>query len=211
MSKVPGYVACAYKKIVNVKDLKPNPDNPNEHSQEQIEWIAWVIKENKIRKSIIVSNQSGLMVTGHGTLQGAKLNEWEFVPVDFQDFESPEKEYAHMVADNELARLARMNRSKINQSILEHGPFDIKLLGMPDFVVEPMERKDLFSENQLNDILGNENYETMRQFNSKLNRELVRRMKIFMKKGIDEDKSTSLAKKSIILTLESQDEKSIIS
>ena len=83
------------------------------------------------------------MNTGHCTLESIKLNKWRYAPVNFQDFDTPDKEFAHMIADNELAKLAKMNLSKVNKLILDYGPFDIKLLGMPSFAIEPMDRINL--------------------------------------------------------------------
>lgn len=36
-------VYCAYDKLVEVDDLKPNPRNPNQHSDAQIQMLAQII------------------------------------------------------------------------------------------------------------------------------------------------------------------------
>ena len=63
------------------------------------------------------------------------------VPVIYQDFENEAEEYAHLTADNEIARWASTDLSKVNIKMLDLGPdFDIDLLGIKDFVIEPIEK-----------------------------------------------------------------------
>jgi hypothetical protein len=62
------------------------------------------------------------------------------VPVDEQDFESDEAEYAFLVSDNAIAQWASLDLSAINLELPELGPdFDIDLLGLKDFALDPSE------------------------------------------------------------------------
>jgi hypothetical protein len=62
------------------------------------------------------------------------------VPVDEQDFESDEAEYAFLVSDNAIAQWASLDLSAINLELPELGPdFDIDLLGLKDFTLDPSE------------------------------------------------------------------------
>ncbi len=124
--------------LVEVKELKPNPENPNRHSPEQINALANVFKYQGLRKPIIVSNQSGMIVTGHGTLEAIMQNGWEHAIIVKQDFDSYEQEYAHMVADNSLSNRSELDYAAINEKIIDLGPdFNLELLGIKDFNLDP--------------------------------------------------------------------------
>lgn len=137
-------VECAYDRMVAVSELKPHPKNPNKHSKEQIERLAEILKYQGFRLPIKVSNLSGFITSGHGRLEAAKLNGWTEVPVDFQDYESTDQEYADLVADNAIASWAELDLSSINEGLSDLGPdFDINLLGIEDFVLEPAEKESV--------------------------------------------------------------------
>ncbi len=131
-------IRCQYTKLVPVGELKPNPKNPNTHTPAQIKRLAEVIKFQGVRKPIVVSNQSDLIVTGHGTLESLKLLKMKKVPVDYQDFESPDSEYAHMVADNALQQWSDLDLSQINKELENLGPdMGIDMMGIKEFSLDP--------------------------------------------------------------------------
>lgn len=132
---------CSFKEMASVSSLKENPRNRNVHSPEQIERLAKVIEYQGFRHPIIVSNRSGLIAAGHGRLSAAKKLGLETVPVDYQDFDSEESEYAFLVSDNAIAAWAELDLSGINIDLSEIGPFDIDLLGLKGFGVDPAERE----------------------------------------------------------------------
>lgn len=134
-------VKCAHTEVVDIDLLVPHPRNPNKHSEKQIKYLAKIMKHQGWRHPITVSNRSGFIVAGHGRLLAAKANGWTKAPVDRQDFDTEADEYAHLVADNKIAELADLDLSMVNEDILSLGPdFDLELLGMPDFVLEPAEK-----------------------------------------------------------------------
>ncbi len=127
-------VYCCFDKIVNVKDLVPNPKNPNKHPKEQIEKLAFVIKNNGWRSPITVSNRSGMIVKGHGRLEAALFLKVNSVPVDYQDYDSDNAENADLLADNRIAELSEEDNRKI-LALLEEcdaGDIDIELTGFSD-------------------------------------------------------------------------------
>lgn len=128
-SGVPVY--CAYDKIVPVKDLIPNPKNPNTHPQSQIEQLGKIIRGNGWRGTITVSTRSGLIVKGHGRLLAAKLEELEEVPVEYQNYDSEEKELADMTADNRIAELAEIDNKMLADVFadIDTGAIDFELSG----------------------------------------------------------------------------------
>lgn len=105
--KIPVY--CAHDKIVPAEDVKPNPKNPNFHPEEQIKLLAKIITTQGWRAPITVSTLSGLVVRGHGRLMAAKFAGLEFVPVDFQHYDSMDAELADLLADNKIAELAEID------------------------------------------------------------------------------------------------------
>jgi hypothetical protein len=148
-------IRCEYKKLIPLGELRPHPKNRNKHGADQIARLAQVFEYQGIRHPIIVSNLSGFIVAGHGRLDAAKkLGLTEF-PVDFQDFESEESEYAFLISDNSIALWAELDLSGINADIGDLGPdFDIDLLGIKNFGLDPL--PDDADEEQSNEKMAPE-------------------------------------------------------
>lgn len=111
-------VHCSFNRMIKVEDLKPNPKNPNTHPEAQLQLLEKVIVTGW-RHPIVVSNLSGMIVAGHGRLEAAKRCGLTEVPVDFQDFENPEAEQAHLLADNRLPELASMDKGLLKDLLQE--------------------------------------------------------------------------------------------
>src|SRR5271157_4239349 len=130
-------IKCLYDKIEFVDSLKEHPKNRNIHNTPQIERLARILDYQGWRYPIKVSKRSGLITSGHGRLAAAKLNKWDTVPVNYQDYESDEQEYADVQSDNAIASWAELDLSGINLDIGDLGPdFDIDLLGIKGFEIE---------------------------------------------------------------------------
>jgi hypothetical protein len=136
-------IKCLYDKLVPVEDLKPNPKNPNKHSKSQIKTIADILDYQGWRLPIKVSRLSGMVTSGHGRIEAAKLNNWKEVPVNYQEYESPEQEYADLVADNTLAALAELDRDMVMFEAEKMPELDIKLLAMKEKQEIKIEKLDL--------------------------------------------------------------------
>ena len=105
-------VHCAHSKLVDIATLKPHPQNPNTHPERQVKLLAKVIKLNGWRRAIVISDRSGFIVKGHGTLMAAQLAKLKEVPVDVQHYASEEEEVRDLIADNRIPELSyRENRS----------------------------------------------------------------------------------------------------
>lgn len=131
-------VHCPYDALVSIKELKPNPLNRNSHPKDQIERLAKILEYQGWRYPIKVSKRSGLITSGHGRLEAAKLLKWKEVPVSFQDYESEEQEYADTISDNSIASWSELDLSGINSDLTDLGPdFDIDLLGIKEFSLVP--------------------------------------------------------------------------
>lgn len=139
--------------LVDIDLLIENPKNNNKHGQEQIDRLAKIIKSTGFRNPLVVSKRSGFVLCGHGRIAAAKQAGMKELPVIFQDFKDEAEEYAHLTADNAIARWAELDLSMVNAQMLEFGPdFDIDMMGLKDFVIEPMERfeEKEFSEKEIN-------------------------------------------------------------
>src|SRR5262245_56576127 len=88
----PPAVNCAHDELVATGKLAPNPKNPNKHPDHQLTLYGKILLHQGWRKAVVVSRQSGKIVTGHGAWLTAKKHGWPTVPVDYQDFPSPADE-----------------------------------------------------------------------------------------------------------------------
>jgi hypothetical protein len=126
--------------LVDIDSLVLNPKNNNKHPKEQIDRLAKLIQYQGFRNPVIVSKRTGFVLAGHGRIEAAKLAGLKEVPAMFQDFENEAQEYAYLTSDNAIASWAELDLSAVNTEMLDLGPdFDIDLLGIKDFVIEPMD------------------------------------------------------------------------
>jgi len=116
---------CAYTDKIKLTELKESPLNANMHPPEQITRLAEIIEFNGQRAPIVVSKRSGFIVKGHARLMALRQIGWEYAAVDFQDYEDEAREYADLVADNEIARWAEFDIEK-HRFNLEEKHFDIE-------------------------------------------------------------------------------------
>lgn len=136
--------------MVKVKDLIPHPENPNKHPDEQITRLAEILEYQGWRYPIKVSKASGYITAGHGRLLAAKKLGLKVVPVNFQDYDSEEQEYADVTADNAIALWAELDLAAINAKLPDLGPeFNIDTLGIKDFILEPAEKVALCDEDEI--------------------------------------------------------------
>lgn len=127
--------------LVDTSRLVLNPKNNNKHPPEQIERLAKLIQFQGFRNPVVVSNRTGFVVAGHGRIEAAKKIGMNLVPVMYQDFENEAQEYAYLTSDNAIASWSELDLSAVNTEMLDLGPdFDVDLLGIKDFVIEPIEK-----------------------------------------------------------------------
>lgn len=131
-------VFCAYDKIIPWEELRPNPKNPNRHPGDQVELLSKVIEAQGWRQPVKVSTRSGLIVSGHGRYEAAKLLESP-VPVDFQDYATEAEELADLLADNRIAEMAEMDNAMLAELFaeLDESDFSVDLSGYTeDFMAD---------------------------------------------------------------------------
>lgn len=129
-------------KMVDVEMLIPNPKNNNMHPPEQYERLKKIITRQGFRVPIEVSNQSGFIVCGHLRYEVACQLGMKQVPVVYQDFETPALEYAHLTAENEIARWAELDKHSVYEELKTLELDDIELLGLEDFEIPDIEELD---------------------------------------------------------------------
>lgn len=147
--EVPVY--CSYDKIVPISEVTPYPDNENKHPKEQIELLAHIIQNNGWRNAIVISKLSKMVSKGHARLLAAIKNGFNFVPVDYQDYQSEAHEHADRIADNKIAELSSIKDKSITaliekiEQLDEH--FDLKLLGIPNIdELRPIDQSGLVDD-----------------------------------------------------------------
>ena len=134
-------VRCLYDELAPIDGLTPHPKNRNKHPDDQIKRLADILKYQGWRYPIKVSKQTGFITSGHGRLLAARLNGWDKVPINKQDYENEDQEYADVQADNAIASWAELDLAGINLDLADLGPdFDLDLLGIKDFELEPADK-----------------------------------------------------------------------
>jgi len=129
--------------LVSVNQLIPYEKNMNQHTDEQIDRLVKLIEYQGFRNPIIAQRGTNRIAGGHGRLLAAQKIGMEKVPVVFQEFESEEQFYAYVVSDNAIAKdsWASLDLGMINAELENLGPeLDVDMLGLKDFVVEPIEK-----------------------------------------------------------------------
>lgn len=143
-------IHCKYDELANPKKLKNHPKNRNKHGQDQIDRLSELYKYHGIRHPIIVSKRSNYIVAGHGRKLAAIRCGLEEFPVEYQEFDSDEAEYAFLQADNAIALWAELDLSGINSDLGDLGPdFDINMLGIKDFKLDLNEDEDFGDPDQI--------------------------------------------------------------
>lgn len=122
-----GRIECKYSKLEPLNKLNPNPQNPNIHTDDQIKKLADLIRLHGWRLPIIVSEQSGLIVAGHGRLLAAQRLGYEAAPVDFQTFKNEAEEYSVLISDNVVAELSSFDGLKMAELLNEIDVFNVNL------------------------------------------------------------------------------------
>ena len=150
-------IHCNYDKLVKISKLKPHPKNRNQHSDYQIKRMAEILEYQGWRYPVKVSNLSGFITSGHCRIAASRKNGWEEVPVNFQNYKSEVQEYTDVQSDNAIASWAELDLKGINVDLADLGPdFDIDMLGIKDFVLEPAEKFEP-KEKELDEDIPTEN------------------------------------------------------
>lgn len=138
---VPEIIKCAYQVLADPITLVPNPRNPNKHDDRQIEILSRIIAATGFRQAIVISEESGFIVKGHGRLLAALKLQLEVVPVDVQSYATPAEEMADMIADNRIAELAEIDDNTLAELVRELNEtddFDVTLTGFDETEIDKL-------------------------------------------------------------------------
>lgn len=140
-------VYCLFDKVLPLEKIIPNPKNPNKHPEEQVKLLSKIIEAQGWRAPIVISNRSGFIVKGHGRLMAAQYGEFEYAPVEYQDYDSEAEEYADLIADNRLAELSVIDEKELSDILkdLTETDIDMELTGFMD---EDLDRLLEFAEEE---------------------------------------------------------------
>lgn len=128
---MPPSIHCAYDELFPLTALKPHPRNPNTHPKDQLKLFAKILTTTGWRRPIVLSRQSGCIIKGHGAWLAAATAGLTHCPVTWQDYPEPDTEIQDLIADNELARHAVLDQSKLAEAIeqLRLAEIDLELAG----------------------------------------------------------------------------------
>ena len=135
-------VRCAHSKMVDPRELRPNPRNPNFHPAHQVSLLGRIIASGGWRAPITVSRRSGLVVRGHGRLAAALEIGCALVPVDFQDYDSEALEHADLLADNKIAELSEVDWSALAGIVRDLPAESMPLTGLSEREVSDLLTKE---------------------------------------------------------------------
>lgn len=151
-------INCTYGKLVGIDELRPNPKNPNQHTEAQLQKLAKILQVQGWRHPIVVSKQSGYIVSGHGRLMASRIAGFTEVPIDEQDYESEEEELADLIADNKIAELAEWNAIRLSSQLTELNASleDIEITGFDEIdlseIAEGLFRPNLEPANDAREV-----------------------------------------------------------
>ena len=113
------------------------------------------IEKNGIKTELHIT-KSNTILCGHQRWNIAKDLGMNEVPVTYQGFKDEDQMYSFMVSHNAIANWATLDLAEINSELENIGPMDIDLLGIKDFVIEPIEKYEGSNSEIDTDNFGND-------------------------------------------------------
>lgn len=146
----PLIVHCKYDKIVSLDAHAPHPKNDNTHTPEQLAIFEKILRHRGIRRAAVVSKTSGYFITGHGLRETLLQMGVTGIPVDYQTFASADDEVGHLMADNQLGKLAIRNEEQTIANLRELEGTDLDL-GVTGFTALEIEAFDIDVDDDFDD------------------------------------------------------------
>jgi DNA modification methylase len=117
---------------LQISDLKPNPRNARLHSKKQLHQIAASIREFGFN-SIVVIDEDGVILVGHGRVEAAKLAGLSTLPVLRMTHLTAEQKVGFSLADNKVALNADWDLEQVKLLLRELSAlelnFDLEVTG----------------------------------------------------------------------------------
>lgn len=120
-------------------ELKPYEGNARVHDEKQITALMASIKAFGFT-GVIVTNEDGMVLAGHGRLEAAKRLELGTVPVRVVAGLTPKQQRAYVLADNKIAQMSKWDKPKLQAEIemLMTEDFNIEITGFSTAEIDLM-------------------------------------------------------------------------
>jgi len=103
-------IHCSHTELRKVDELRVHEYSPYVHSKSQVEILTKIIEGNGWRNCIVVSSRdNATIVKGRLLFETALANEWDEVPVEYQEYDSLSDEMADMIADNKVTSMSQID------------------------------------------------------------------------------------------------------
>jgi len=119
--------------VLHVSELKPYARNARTHPPEQVEQLAESIRRFGFNNPILI-DEDGIIVAGHGRLEGAKAAGLTHVPVIRVGHMTEAERRAYIIADNKIALNAGWDLKILSDELidLDTGEIDLTVTGFSD-------------------------------------------------------------------------------
>lgn len=111
---------------VDIRKVKPHPQNARTHSPEQITAIAHQLRDSGWVRPLMVDEHM-VLLAGHGTLKAAKQNGDKTVPVVIRTGLSQAQKRAYVLADNALAERSEWDNGLLTAELTDLAGMGIDL------------------------------------------------------------------------------------
>lgn len=139
--------------LVAIQTLKPDPQNARIHKRKSLEALCASLNTFGQRKPILAKSD-GTVIAGNGTLEAAKILEWQSINVVYVPEDWTEQQVrAYALADNSTAELSSWDHELLQINLEGIKDLDVNLvtLGVPHYKtktdqiveVEPMNETDV--------------------------------------------------------------------
>lgn len=120
-------------------ELKPYEGNARIHDEKQITAIMASIKEFGFI-GVIITNEDGMVLAGHGRLEAAKRLGLKTIPVRVVSGLTAKQQKAYVLADNKIAQMSKWDKPKLQAEIemLMNEDFNVEITGFSTAEIDLM-------------------------------------------------------------------------
>lgn len=101
---------------VRVADLHLDPKNARHHTQRSLQGIIAALRQFGQQKPIVVRKETMTVIAGNGTLEAARMLEWEWIAAAVVDMTEKEAA-AYAISDNRTAELSQWEEEILKSTL----------------------------------------------------------------------------------------------